>query len=86
MTNERTKGYIAGLLSSATFGLIPLFTVPLMREGMETETILIYRFGFATLLVALVMLQKRISFRETAKHIRIIFIMSTLYFVAIDQK
>lgn len=80
MTNERTKGYIAGLLSSATFGLIPLFTVPLMREGMETETILIYRFGFATLLVALVMLHKQISFRETAKHIRIIFIMSTLYF------
>lgn len=80
MTNERTKGYIAGLLSSATFGLIPLFTVPLMRDGMQTETILIYRFGFATLLVALVMLQKRISFRETAKHLRILFIMASLYF------
>lgn len=79
-TSERTKGIIAGLLSAATFGLIPLFTVPLMRQGMATETILIYRFLFATLLIALVMVREKISFRETGKHLRIILVMSGLYF------
>ncbi|MDO5016880.1 MAG: DMT family transporter [Porphyromonas sp.] len=80
MKSEKRKGYIAGLLSAATFGLIPLFTVPLMRYGMATETILIYRFAFATLMVAVVMIVKGISFREGWKHLRVLLALSTLYF------
>lgn len=78
--SERTKGIIAGLLSATTFGLIPLFTIPVMQQGMATETILIYRFLFATLLIGLVMIQQRISFRERGKHLRVIMLLSGLYF------
>lgn len=82
ITSEPTKGYIAALLSSATFGLIPLFTVPLMRIGMGTESILVYRFAIATVVVGIIMLYKGISFRESGKNIRLILALSILYFLS----
>ena len=43
------KGFAFGILTSATFGLIPLFTLPLMAKGMQFDSILFYRFLFAAL-------------------------------------
>lgn len=40
---NKLNGFLYGLLSSASFGLIPLFTIPAMREGMNFESILFYR-------------------------------------------
>lgn len=78
---EKTAGYLAALLSSATFGLIPLFTVPLMRMGMSTEPILFYRFLFAALLVALVMVIRGMSFKlRERRYILTLLGLGTLYF------
>ncbi len=79
--SQRTQGYIAALLSANTFGLIPLFTVPLMREGMGTDSILVYRFAIAAVVVAVIMRYKGISFRERGRHLRLIFALSILYFL-----
>lgn len=38
------KGIFYGIVTSVTFGLIPLFTLPLMQKGMEFDSILFYRF------------------------------------------
>ena len=32
---NKLNGFLYGLLSSASFGLIPLFTIPAMREGIN---------------------------------------------------
>lgn len=50
---NKLNGFLYGLLSSASFGLIPLFTIPAMREGMNFESILFYRFLFACLALGL---------------------------------
>lgn len=42
-------GFFLGLLSSATFGLIPLFTLPLLHAGMAAESVLFYRFCIASI-------------------------------------
>lgn len=42
-------GVIYGLISSAFFGMIPLFTLPLLIAGLNVETALVYRFGIAAL-------------------------------------
>lgn len=42
------KGFFYGIATSVTFGLIPLFTLPLMQKGMMFDSILFYRFLFAT--------------------------------------
>ena len=38
------KGFFYGIATSVTFGLIPLFTLPLMQKGMVFDSILFYRF------------------------------------------
>lgn len=42
-------GFFLGLFSSATFGLIPLFTLPLLHAGVSAESALFYRFLMASL-------------------------------------
>ena len=44
-------GIIYGLLSSAAFGLIPLFSLPLLRAGISVQTALVYRFTIAALVL-----------------------------------
>lgn len=48
------KGMLWAILSSASFGLVPLFSLPLLRAGVGTPTILFYRMGIAALCMGLV--------------------------------
>ena len=48
-------GFFYGLFSSATFGLIPFFSIPLMRGGMSAECALFYRFLIASLTLGLIL-------------------------------
>ena len=45
--HNNLKGFAYGIATSVTFGLIPLFTLPLMEKGMRFDSILFYRFLFA---------------------------------------
>lgn len=66
---EATKGFIVGLLAAVCYGFIPFFTLPLKEAGsadlMPDPSILFYRFGFASLLLALIMIVQRKSFKVT---------------------
>ena len=63
------KGFAFGILTSATFGLIPLFTLPLMAKGMQFDSILFYRFLFAALALAGIMAAKKESFHADKRDI-----------------
>lgn len=60
---NRLKGFLYALLTSITFGLIPLFTLPLMAKGIGYDSILFYRFTMATLVLVIIMFSKRNLFR-----------------------
>lgn len=62
---NKFRGFLYGLLSSASFGLIPMFAVPVMKEGMAFHSVLAYRFTFATVALGLLLLSRRESFRIT---------------------
>lgn len=49
--NKRSLGLFYAIFSAATFGLIPLFSLPVIHSGISTETTLVYRFGVATLIL-----------------------------------
>lgn len=66
---NRFQGFFFGMLASSTFGLLPLFTLPIMAGGMTTDSILTYRMFFASMLVALLMKLRRISFQVTLKEL-----------------
>ena len=53
------KGLIMAILSSATFGLIPLFSIPLMENGnksleIDLDNVCFYRFLFSALLMGII--------------------------------
>lgn len=65
--NNRFSGLVWGMLSGASFGLIPLFTLPLFDAGLDVDSILFYRFSFASLILALILFIRGESFRITAR-------------------
>ena len=60
---NKLNGFLYGILSSASFGLIPLFAIPAMQHGMNFMPILLYRFTFATLALAIVLAVRGVSFK-----------------------
>lgn len=44
--NSKTKGFIYGAIAAASYGMNPLFTLPLYAAGMSVDTVLFYRYFF----------------------------------------
>ena len=69
MKNESKvlTGIAAGLLAAVCYGFIPFFTLPIKKglpcDFLSDPSILFYRFGLASLVVGLVMLIRRKSFK-----------------------
>lgn len=72
-------GYPAGIITGITYGLNPLFAVPLMKNGAATESILFFRYAFAVLLLGLFLLLRKQSFRVSKKQIGVLFVLGLLY-------
>lgn len=73
------KGILYGIASSATFGLIPLFTLPLMAQGMTFHSILFYRFLFAALAIGLLLCLRKESFRIDRREFPVLALLGVLY-------
>ncbi len=72
-------GVAFAIISSATFGLIPLFSIPLLGRGIGSPTILCYRFLLAALAMAVVMLLTHRKFRLELSKLGTVAILSILY-------
>ena len=75
----KLKGYLYGCISSASYGLIPLFAVPMMRKGMDIDSILSYRFACASLVMCIMLLIRKISLRITLKEFFLLAILGTVF-------
>ena len=60
---QPTHGYIDAIVSAATFGTIPLFSLPVLSAGMPPSSLLVYRFGFACLFMLAVLIVNKKSLR-----------------------
>lgn len=76
---SRITGVAYAVISSATFGLIPLFTISLMALGVGSPTILFYRFLLAAVVMAVVMLFTRRAFRLPLDQMVVVAILAILY-------
>ena len=77
--NNNLKGFAYGIATSVTFGLIPLFTLPLMEKGMRFDSILFYRFLFAAIALSGMLLAKKESFRTEMRNLPILILLGAFY-------
>ncbi|MBR5200656.1 MAG: DMT family transporter [Alistipes sp.] len=76
---NKTVGVAYAVVSSTTFGLIPLFTISLLALGVGSPTILCYRFLLATVAMAIVMLLTRRNFRLPMATMVVVAVLAILY-------
>ena len=69
MNGNKWKGAVSGLLSAVSFGMNPLFALPLYQHGINTQNVLFYRFVLASAMLGGVMLLRGHSFRLTRKQL-----------------
>ena len=72
-------GYPAGIITGITYGLNPLFGIPLMNEGASVESILFFRYLFAVIMLGAFLLMSGQKFRVSAKQAGILLVLGLLY-------
>ena len=80
---ERKKGlhwgYLAGIISGITYGMNPLFGVPVINKGLDVNSLLFFRYGVATLLMLVYMLVARKTIRISWKQFGLMTILGILF-------
>ena len=77
--NSKLKGTLCGIGAAVSYGLNPLGALPLYAQGINTNTVLFFRYGIAVALLAALMLIKRQSFAITKKETSLLIILGVLF-------
>ncbi|HCA09711.1 DMT family transporter [Chryseobacterium sp.] len=73
------KGYLLGVLSSVSFGLIPIFILPLKKAHFSMDITLFYRFLFSALMVGGYLLYSKESLKINKKEALILSVLGVCY-------
>ena len=76
--NEKAKGYILGAIAAATYGMNPLFALPLYKVGMDPDSVLFFRYLFAIPVLGIKIKARGRDFKLQKKEIIPLIIMGFL--------
>ena len=65
--NDKFKGLIYGAVAAATYGMNPLFALPLYKEGLTADSVLFYRYALAVAMLGITMLIRKTPFAVSGK-------------------
>lgn len=77
--NNRTKGFIYGAIAAASYGMNPLFALPLYKAGMSVDSVLFYRYVLAAVVLGILMKLQRQSFALQKADVLPLAIMGLLF-------
>ncbi|MGM9840678.1 MAG: EamA family transporter [Candidatus Limisoma sp.] len=72
-------GYPAGIITGITYGLNPLFAIPLIAQGAAIETILFFRYAIAVLVLGFYLLIRREHIKLTLSQVGVLMALGVLY-------
>ena len=72
-------GYPAGIITGITYGLNPLFGMPLMSKGVSVDSILFFRYGIAVLMLGAILFFDKQSFKINLKQAGVLLTLGVLY-------
>lgn len=76
---NKVNGYFNAFLSAFSFGLIPLFVIPIKNEGISMDVTLFYRFLLATFMIGGFLLLTKRSIKITKLDLGKMSVLGILY-------
>ena len=61
--SNKFKGYLLGCIAAASYGMNPLFALPLYSAGMNPDSVLFFRYLFAIPVLGIMLKARGRSFR-----------------------
>lgn len=80
--NSKVKGVIAGVVAAVCYGTNPLGAKFLYADGINTNTVLAHRFGIAMIILGIIMIVKKMSFKVTKREFGILASLGALFAVS----
>ena len=77
--NNKVKGYLFAAISAATYGMNPLFALPLYEGGMDLYSVLFFRYLFAIPILAIMLKIRRRDFSIGKADIAPLIILGILF-------
>lgn len=78
MIEAKVRGTIMVLLSAVFFGFLPFFALKTYAEGLDVSNLLMYRYGFAFVLISLYCAYKKIKLTISKKQFLLLFVLAFL--------
>lgn len=76
--NTKAKGYLLGAVAAATYGMNPLFALPLYEDGMNTDSVLFFRYLFAIPLLGIMLKARGRDFKLHRREIVPLIVLGLL--------
>ena len=73
--NDKAKGYLLGVIASASYGMNPLFALPLYQSGMTPDEVLFYRYSLAIPILAVMIIARGRNFKIKKQEAGVLFFM-----------
>lgn len=78
MVSTKAKGYFLGAVAAISYGLNPLFALPLYADGMTADSVLFWRYLVAIPLMALMIKMRGRSFKVSWKQMGILVVLGLI--------
>ncbi|WP_353145921.1 DMT family transporter [Chryseobacterium sp.] len=75
----KLRGYILGILSAVSYGLIPIFILPIKQAHFSLDITLFYRFFFSALMIGGYLLYSKESFKIHKKEALLLAVLGICY-------
>ena len=72
-------GYAAGIITGVTYGMNPLFAMPILKAGVQTDTVLFVRYAVASLVLAAFIASSHKSFKVSRKQFSWLIMLGLLF-------
>ena len=75
----RYKGVICGILAAVCYGTNPFGALPLYEEGVNTSSVLFYRFAMAVVMLGVMLVVERKSFHINRHELKVLGSLGVLF-------
>ena len=77
--NPKVKGFTMGSIAAASYGLNPLFALPLYAAGYSVDNVLFYRYAFAIVMLGMMMKIRGLSVKVNRRDLPLLALFGLLF-------